>query len=104
MASTFLKDTVKPEGCWTRPANQAFFEGVGSVSIAGPYAAKGPGDTAKPPQDFRVPPTRADEMKTRAPRKIITTLARRAYRRPINKDEIPSLMIPYKAARDARRV
>jgi len=31
--------------------------------------------------------------------RIITTLARRAYRRTIGKDEIAGLMIPYKAAR-----
>src|SRR5437016_6672923 len=42
VASTFLKDTVKPEGVLDTAGNQAFFEGVGSVSIAGPYAAKGP--------------------------------------------------------------
>ena len=45
VAATFLKDTVKPEGVLDTAGNQAFFEGVGSVSIAGPYAAKGPGDT-----------------------------------------------------------
>src|SRR5262249_40886213 len=41
---TFVKDTVKPEGIPDGTVNQAFFEGVGSVSIAGPYASKGPGD------------------------------------------------------------
>ena len=46
VAATFLKDTVKPEGVLDRAGNQAFFEGVGSVSVAGPYAATGSGDTA----------------------------------------------------------
>ena len=46
VASTFVKDTVKPEGVLDTAGDQAFFEGVGSVSIAGPYAATGPGDTA----------------------------------------------------------
>src|SRR5262249_34002781 len=31
--------------------------------------------------------------------KIITTVARRAYRRPIHADEIPALLMPYKTAR-----
>jgi hypothetical protein len=31
---------------------------------------------------------------------IVTTLARRAYRRPIAKDEMPSLMMPFRSARD----
>src|SRR5207245_1097691 len=32
--------------------------------------------------------------------RIITTLAPRAYRRPIKADEIPTLLIPYQAARE----
>jgi Protein of unknown function (DUF1592)/Protein of unknown function (DUF1588)/Protein of unknown function (DUF1587)/Protein of unknown function (DUF1585)/Protein of unknown function (DUF1595) len=100
VASTFLKDTVKPEGVLNRAGDQAFFEGVGSVSIAGPYAATGSGDTASRRKIFVCRPrgrTDEDECATR----IITTLARRAYRRPIMKDEVPSLMTPYRAARDA---
>src|SRR5439155_1066776 len=45
VAATFLKDTVKPEGILDSTGNQAFFEGVGTVSIGGPYGAKVPGDT-----------------------------------------------------------
>ncbi len=99
VASTFLKDTVKPEGVLDRAGDQAFFEGVGSVSIAGPYTATGPGDTASRRRIFLCHPRRVDEEDACAAR-IITTLARRAYRRPIANDEIPSLMIPYRSARD----
>src|ERR1700704_3879079 len=99
VASTFLKDTVKPEGVLDTAGNQAFFEGVGSVSIAGPYAAKGPGDTPSRRRIFVCRPQGPGDEETCA-RKIISTLARRAYRRPINKDEIPALMIPYKSARE----
>ena len=100
VASTFVKDTVKPEGVLNRAGDQAFFEGVGSVSIAGPYAATGSGDTTSRRKIFVCRPrgrTDEDECATR----IIMTLARRAYRRPIMKDEISSLMTPYRAARDA---
>jgi hypothetical protein len=100
IASTFVKDTVKPEGVLNRAGDQAFFEGVGSVSIAGPYSATGSGETASRRKIFVCRPrgrTDEDECANR----IITTLARRAYRRPITKDEIPSLMTPYTAARDA---
>ena len=69
VASTFLKDTVKPEGVLDAAGNRAFFEGVGSVSIAGPYAATGSGRHPEPPEDFRVPPTSDREMKRRAPPK-----------------------------------
>ena len=99
VAATFLKDTVKPEGVLDTAGNQAFFEGVGSISIAGPYAAKGPGDTPSRRKIFMCRPRRPEEEEACAT-KIITTLARRAYRRPISKDEIAGLMIPYKSASD----
>jgi hypothetical protein len=101
VASTFLKDTVKTEGVLDTAGNRAFFEGVGSVSITGPYATKGPGDTPSRRRIFVCRPRRSRDEEACAT-KIITTLARRAYRRTINKDEIPSLMIPYKSARDTR--
>ena len=99
VAATFLKDTVKPEGVLDAAVNQAFFEGVGSVSIAGPFAATGPGDTPTRRKIFVCRPRGLKDEEACAT-KIIATLARRAYRRPINKDEIPALMIPYKSARD----
>ena len=101
VASTFLKDTVKREGVLDRAGNRAFFEGVGSVSITGPYATKGPGDTPSRRQIFVCRPRALRDEETCAT-KIITTLARRAYRRTIDKNEIPSLMIPYKSAREDR--
>src|SRR3989442_4303570 len=90
---------MKPEGILDTTTKQAFFEGVGTVSVAGPYAAKGPGDTPSRRKIFVCRPRRPDEEEVCAT-KIITTLARRAYRRPISKDEITGLMIPYKSARD----
>jgi hypothetical protein len=98
VGATFLKDTTKPEGILNTAGNQAFFEGVGSVSIAGPYAATGPGDTESRRRIFVCRPQRAGDEESCATR-IITTLARRAYRRAITKDEISSLMIPYRSGR-----
>jgi mono/diheme cytochrome c family protein len=99
VAATFLKDTVKSEGILDLTGNQAFFEGVGTVSIAGPYGAKVPGDTPSRRKIFICRPAGPKDEETCAT-KIITTLARRAYRRPIKADEIPTLVIPYKAARE----
>src|SRR5438132_5038517 len=45
LVATFLKDTVKPEGILNRIRETAFFEGVGSVSVAGPYQVQGLGAT-----------------------------------------------------------
>lgn len=99
VAATFLKDTVKPEGLLDSTGNQAFFDGVGAVSVLGPYSAKGAGDTPSRRKIFICrPPAPQDEESCAA--KIISNLARKAYRRPLNREEIPGLMIPYKAGRD----
>jgi hypothetical protein len=101
VGATFLKDTVKPEGILNTAGNQAFFEGVGTVSIAGPYGATGSGDTDSRRRIFVCRPKGLGDEEACATR-IITTLARRAYRRPITKGEIPSLMIPYRSGRNTR--
>jgi hypothetical protein len=100
VAATFLKDTVKPEGILDTAINQAFFEGVGSVSIAGPYATRDSGDTPSRRKIFICHPSRGQDEGACAT-KIITTLARRAYRRPVGADEIPGLLMPYKASRNS---
>jgi mono/diheme cytochrome c family protein len=99
VAATFVKDTVKPEGVLSTAGDQAFFEGVGGVSVAGPYGATGPGDTASRRKIFVCRP-RGREDEDSCATTIVTTLARRAYRRPIAKEEIPSLMIPYRSGRE----
>jgi mono/diheme cytochrome c family protein len=98
VAATFVKDTVKPEGVLNRTGDTAFFEGVGTVSIAGPYNATGSGDTATRRKIFICRPREADDEACAAT--IVTTLAHRAYRRPIAKEEIPSLMAPYRSGRE----
>src|SRR5439155_5960820 len=78
VAATFLKDTVKPEGVLDTTGNPAFFEGVGSVSIAGPYAADGPGDTPSRRKIFLCRPRRLEdrlEDEEACATTIITTLA-----------------------------
>ena len=52
-----------------------------SVSIIGPYDAEGPGRHAEPPADLRGPPASPGEEE-RAAAQILSTLMRRAYRRP----------------------
>src|SRR5438093_819789 len=96
---TFVKDTVKLEGFPASDRAQAFFEGVGNVSIAGPYNTKGSGDTPTRRNIFVCRPARREEEDPCAA-KILTNLARRAYRRPIRNDEITALMAPYNIARD----
>ena len=59
---------------------------VYSITINGPYNAKGPGDTPSRRRLFVCQPKGpADEQ---CAKKIISTLARRAYRRPITDADI----------------
>ncbi len=105
VAATFLKDTVKTEEILGIGIRQdAFFDGVGVLSVAGPYNATGAGDTPSRRKIFVCRPSGVKEKEEEpCATKIITTLARRAYRRPINKDELPDLMIPYDIARKEGR-
>jgi mono/diheme cytochrome c family protein len=97
VAATFLKDTVIPEGIQIRDRETAFFEGVGNLSIAGPYNVEGPGTTASRERIFTCRPE-APNQELACAEDIISTLARRAYRRPINDDDIPQLMALYSEA------
>ena len=95
LVATFLKDTVKPEGILNRNRETAFFEGVGSISVAGPYNVQGPGATPSRDKIFLChPATRAEEEP--CAEKILSNLARRAYRRPVTADDLPPLLALYR--------
>jgi hypothetical protein len=62
-----------------------------SVSIVGPYAAKGPGDTPSRRRIFGTTP--------RSPRQILASLMRRAYRRPVTDADLKGPLDLYDKAR-----
>jgi hypothetical protein len=64
---------------------------VETITITGPYDAIGPGDTATRRRIFSCMPVSSDQEETCA-REILTTLARRAYRRPVTEADIERLM------------
>jgi mono/diheme cytochrome c family protein len=97
VAATFLKDTVIPEGIQIRERETAFFEGVGSLSITGPYNIEGPGVTPSRERIFICRPGAANEEEACA-EQIIAALARRAYRRPITAEDLPQLLGLYREA------
>ena len=69
-----------------------------SVSIAGPFNPSGIGDTPSRTRIFSCRPARpADEAA--CARTILSTLARRAYRRPVTSDEVQTLVDFYKQGR-----
>ncbi len=95
LVATFLKDSVQPEGILLRNRDTAFFEGVGSISVAGPFDVQGPGDTASRARIFLChPSTQAQEEP--CAEKILQNLARRAYRRPVTADDLAPLFALYR--------
>ena len=84
--------------------------GVESVTIDGPYAATGPGETASRARIFVCRPDAAgvggsgpDAGGERCARTILARLARRAYRRPVGERDLEPLLAFYREGRDAAR-
>jgi hypothetical protein len=76
--------------------------GVQSLRITGPFNATGAGDS---PSRRRIllcrPDTPANKDEAACAKKIISALARRAYRGPVTDDEIETLMSFYRQGREA---
>ncbi|HVJ31433.1 MAG TPA: DUF1592 domain-containing protein [Gammaproteobacteria bacterium] len=77
-------------------SNSGTYDGTGrphieTLTITGPYAAVGPGDTPSRRRIFTCSPTDANN-EPRCAREILSSLARRAYRRPLTADDIDRLM------------
>ena len=73
---------------------------LSSVEILGPYAIGGPGDTPSRAKIFVCRPA-AQAQETACARRIVGTLARRAYRRPVTDNDISLLMSFYTKGRQA---
>ena len=73
--------------------------GVQSVTILGPFDAKGVGETPARKRIFTCKPATAAE-ETACARTILTTLARRAYRGPVSAPEVETLMKFYQQGRE----
>jgi len=70
---------------------------VDRITIEGPYSATGPGDTASRRKILKCRPTAAQE--TDCARQILTTLARQAYRKPVDAATADVLMNFYARGR-----
>jgi hypothetical protein len=81
------------------PVNTAGIPEVDFMSITGPIKPTGPGDTPSRRQILTCrPQTNADELP--CARKILTTLARKAYRRPVTDAETERLLTYYQRGRN----
>jgi hypothetical protein len=98
IAATFLKDSVVQEGIIERVREdqvRTYFEGVGTITIAGPYSVQGPGITASREKIFTCRPAGRDDGQPCA-EKILSNLAHRAYRRPVTDEDMSQLMALYR--------
>lgn len=92
----FLRETPKTEGVATagrrgQGAPQITSTFIDYVQIAGPMNATGPGDTESRRLVFVCRPA-AGQSEAPCAKKIISTMARRAYRRPVTASDIDPLM------------
>ena len=72
---------------------------VDTITIRGPYNASGVGDTPSRRKIFVCRPSRGEEEELCA-KKILSTLARRAYRRPATEEDVQSLVNFYRIGRE----
>ena len=73
--------------------------GIDTIEVAGPYNPQAAGDTAARRRIFLCQPTRGAEEAACAGR-ILRTLARRAYRRPVTESDTAALMQFYRRGRE----
>ena len=72
-----------------------------SVHITGPFNARTPEDTPSRRRIFVCRPARPD-LEESCAKTILSTLARRAYRRPVTREDVQVLLDFYKAGRSSR--
>src|SRR5688500_15018712 len=85
-----------PQRGFARSTNELYFDhpAVDTVLISGPFEAAGAGDTTSRRKVFACRP--ADQASDEScATKILSSLARRAYRRPVTEKEIRTLMDSY---------
>jgi hypothetical protein len=105
ISASFISDGSVPEGPLQQRMTMYDYSqykggepGVATLGIDGPYNVKGVGATASRQKIFVCRPARvADEE--RCAKRILATLARRAYRRPVTDEEVQTLAGFYRAGR-----
>ena len=91
----FLRSTIETGGL----PGFTFFPHVGSVRIDGPYSAARATETPSRKTIFLCQPARPADEEPCA-RRIVGSLARRAYRRPATESDISTLIMFYKLGRE----
>ena len=110
VAVSFVRRFTEPEGV-LQPRQSVFAVAVNEmrdgnaavehVAIGGPYSVQGPGDTPSRRAIFSCRPTSETEADNEGcARTILGSLARRAYRRPVDTADVDTLMEFYRAGYD----
>jgi Protein of unknown function (DUF1592)/Protein of unknown function (DUF1588)/Protein of unknown function (DUF1587)/Protein of unknown function (DUF1585)/Protein of unknown function (DUF1595)/Cytochrome C oxidase, cbb3-type, subunit III len=81
------------------PVNEAGLPHVDQVVISGPYNATGPGDTPSRHKIFVCQPANRSE-EVGCAKKILSALAKHAYRRPVTPTDLETLLSFYQAGRN----
>jgi mono/diheme cytochrome c family protein len=100
-----LKDTVRLQPFIRSSADNFDWAGwphIQTFTVTGPFDAKGPGDTPSRRAIFECKPTKASAEKPCAT-KILTRLARRAYRQPVTKAQLEPILQMYEEGRKQAR-
>jgi hypothetical protein len=98
-SSSLLETKRQPyQAHFNRHRHPRLSPAVYEVSISGPYASEGPGDTPSRRRIFVCQPSQQDEEEACA-RRILETLMRRAYRRPIEDVDLQGPLEFYRQAR-----
>jgi hypothetical protein len=105
---TFPDTTSEPEGIYQPPiadysyamsyGRQDMEPAVAGLTIGGPYAAKGLGDTPSRARIFTCKPANAGEEDACA-KQILSILMHRAYRRPVTDADVQDTMAFYQSGR-----
>jgi mono/diheme cytochrome c family protein len=72
---------------------------VDTFTIVGPFNAKGPGETPSRRRIFTCRPTSTGSGESACARQIVSTLARRAFRRPVTESDLQPLLEFYELGR-----
>ncbi|HSP68953.1 MAG TPA: DUF1592 domain-containing protein [Bryobacteraceae bacterium] len=93
----FLRSTIETGGL----PGYRFFPHIGKLVIDGPYNAKGAGDTSARRRIFVCKPSSAAQ-ETACARQIVTTIGRKAFRRPLSDQDTEILMGFYQRGRNEK--
>ncbi len=99
--NTRLEGTIRREVVAAQYSRSGDIPGIGRVTITGPFHPRAGGETPSRRKIFECRPSVADEEPACA-RRIISTLAREAYRRPVTQQEVETLFRFYETGREKK--